>query len=126
MSADAGPLVNAAAVPSFSREASPTTRSARPSSTPRPKPPALSLRASPAQVSPGQRITLTGDFRGHDGARLQVQRFESGWVDFPVQATVTGGSFSTYIITSRSGVNRLRVTDPASGRASPAVRVTVR
>jgi hypothetical protein len=98
-------------------------------SSPRPtkkKPPAIELKASPPAPAAGERITLTGTYRGHDGARLQVQRFDGGaWVDFPVQATVTGGVFSTYIVTTRTGVNRLRVTDPADGRRSAAVRVTV-
>ncbi len=42
-----------------------------------------------------------------------------------MQATVTAGAFSTYITTSRTGVNRLRMADPAGGQASAAVRVTV-
>jgi len=102
----------------------PTARPASPSPTK--KPPAIELEVSPTEVAPGERITLTGSYRGHDGARLQVQRLDGGsWTDFPVQTTVTGGVFSTYIITSRTGVNRLRMADPAGGRASKAVRVTV-
>jgi hypothetical protein len=105
--------------------------SSRPTRTPAPpevkKKPAIELRASPLEVAANERITLTGSYRGHDGVRLQIQRFDGGaWGDFPVQATVTGGVFSTYIITSRSGVNRLRVADPAGGPTSKAVKVTVR
>jgi hypothetical protein len=99
--------------------------SATPSATPTKKPRAITLRASPLQVSANERINLTGSSRGTVGAQLQVQRFESGWVDFPVTATVRGGVFGTYIYTGRSGVNRLRVLDPTTGRASNVVRVTV-
>ena len=106
----------------------------RPSSTPRSTPsatpsrrpkPALTLRATPLQVGANQRITLTGSYRGNGGSALQVQRFEGRWTDFPVTVTVTAGRFSTYITTGHTGVNRLRVLDPTTGRASDPVRVTV-
>jgi hypothetical protein len=106
-----------------SRSTGPTSSPSAPASK---KPRAIELQASPLQVAPNERITLTGSYRGHDGARLTVQRFDAGaWGDFPVQATVTAGVFSTYITTSRTGVNRLRMADPAGGEASAAVRVTV-
>lgn len=90
------------------------------------KPLAIKLRASPPEVVAGERITLTGSYRGHDGARLQVQRYDGGaWGDFPVQTTVAGGEFSTYITTSRTGINRLRMADPAGDVTSQVVRVTV-
>ena len=85
----------------------------------------ISLQAFPERVSPNERINLTGVYQGAEGARLQVQRFDGGWTDFPVSTSVSGGQFSTYIFTGRSGVNRLRVVDEASGRKSNAVRVTV-
>lgn len=91
----------------------------------RPARPALTLRATPAQVAAGEPITLTGRYRGHDGDSLQVQRFSGGWEDFPVQATVRSGRFSTYITTTRTGANRLRVLDRGTGAASAPVRVTV-
>jgi hypothetical protein len=86
----------------------------------------FSLQVTPEQVAPNERITLTGHYPGHDGAQLQVQRFETGWVDFPVHATVSAGAYSTYILTGRSGVQRLRMADPTGDRASNPVRVTVR
>lgn len=102
--------------------------SARPSSRATRKPVGIELRATPSEVAAGERITLSGSYRGRDGARLQVQRFQGGWVDFPVETTASGGVFSTYIITSRTGVNRLRmkVTDPVGGGTSGPVEVTVR
>ena len=88
---------------------------------------AIALEVSPDQVGAGEQINLTGTYRRGDGATLQVQRFESGgWIDFPVDTTVTGGRFSAYILTGRTGLNRLRMQDAATGRVSNVVRVTVR
>jgi hypothetical protein len=97
------------------------------SPSPSPKPKAISLQATPLKVAPGQRVTLSGVYVKHEGATLQVQRFEpgGGWTDFPVTTAVVGGQFTTYITTSRPGVNRLRVADPAAGKVSNAVRVTI-
>jgi hypothetical protein len=101
--------------------------SGTPSRTPTRRPRnGISLRAAPTEVAANERITLTGSYRGHPGVTLQVQRFDGGWVDFPVTVTVNGGTFSTYITTGRTGVNRLRVVDPASPTPSNAVRVVVR
>lgn len=119
-----------------SAEASPdegesATESASPSPSPteEPPPPAprkvISLSATPVSVSPMQDIYLTGTFPGGEGARLQVQRYEGGWVDFPTTASVSGGTFTTFVRTGRAGVNRFRVVDPDSGKASNAVSVRV-
>jgi hypothetical protein len=54
-----------------------------------------------------------------------VQRFENGWVDFPVSTSVSGGLFDTYVFSGREGLNRFRVIDPDSGRRSNPVRVTI-
>lgn len=87
---------------------------------------ALQLSASPAVAAPMQRVNLTGRYPGQDSVALQVQRLENGtWSDFPVQASVTMGTFQTYVETGRSGVNRFRVYDPSSGRASNVVSVTI-
>ncbi len=56
-----------------------------------------------------------------------MQRFEGGaWSDFPVTASVSGGQFATYVTTSHTGPQRIRVADKATHRTSNAVRVTVR
>ena len=102
---------------------SPSTRT--PSASPTKKPKEISLQAFPQQVSPNGRINLTGVYQGGEGARLQVQRFENGWVDFPVSTSVSGGAFSTYIYTGRSGPNRFRVVDKEADRFSNPVRVVV-
>jgi hypothetical protein len=87
----------------------------------------ITLQVYPQQVAPSQRINLTGLYTGGEGAKLQVQRFEGGsWSDFPVTTSVTGGQFSTYVTTSHTGPQRLRVADKAADRTSNAVRVTVR
>ena len=86
----------------------------------------ISLQAFPQEVSPGERITLTGVYPAGEGATLQVQRFEGTWTDFPVSATVSGGIYNTYILTSRTGEARFRVTDKALNRSSNPVTVTIR
>ena len=87
----------------------------------------ISLQAFPTSVSPGERINLTGVYPAAEGAVLQVQRFEGGWTDFAtVTARVSGGIYSTYVLTSRSGPARFRMTDAASGKSSNPVTVTVR
>jgi len=86
----------------------------------------ITLSASPQSVSEMERIDLTGRYRGGSGATLQVQRFEGGsWDDFPVTVTVSGGSFSTYVLSGRTGQNRFRVLDHSAGRASNPVTVRI-
>jgi hypothetical protein len=87
--------------------------------------PVISLSASPLQVAAMERIYLTGTYPGGEGASLQVQRKEGGWSDFPVSASVSGGTFSTYVITGRTGVNKFRVVDTGSGKKSNPVTVRV-
>ncbi len=105
------------------------TSAATPSASPsaKPKKPELqiSLQGFPDHVAPGQRISLTGTYPGAEGATLQVQQFQQGWSDFPVTATVSGGIFTTYVITSRTGPQRFRVVDQASGRHSNDVQIAV-
>ena len=86
----------------------------------------ISLSATQQSVSPMQQIDLTGTYPGGEGAILQVQRFESGeWSDFPVTMSVSGGTFATYVQTSRVGPNRFRVVDTDSDVTSNEVTVTV-
>jgi hypothetical protein len=87
--------------------------------------PAINLTVNPVRVSPMERINLSGTYRGGDGATLQVQRFEDGWRDFPTTASVSGRTFATYVMTGRSGRNRFRVVDEASGKRSNPVTVRV-
>jgi hypothetical protein len=94
--------------------------------SPEPQEKGITLQLFPQQVSPGQRINITGVYSNGEGATLQVQRFEHGsWSDFPVTTTVSGGQFATYITTSHTGPQRFRVTDKSADRRSNAVRVTV-
>jgi hypothetical protein len=86
---------------------------------------AITLQAFPSEVSPGERINLSGVYPAGEGAVLQVQRFENGWTDFPVNANVSGGIYNTFILTSRTGKARFRVIDHALNRASNPVTVTV-
>jgi len=122
----ASPEIGFPAPEELSGAASPSASpSPTPSETPTKKSKAISLQAFPGQARPNERINLTGVYGGAEGARLQVQRFEGRWVDFPVGASVTGGTFHTWVTTGREGRNRFRVVDKASGRTSNPVRVTV-
>ncbi|GAA2139060.1 hypothetical protein GCM10009844_07570 [Nocardioides koreensis] len=86
----------------------------------------ISLSAGQTAVSPMQQIDLTGVYPGGEGAILQVQRFTSGaWTDFPVTASVSNETFSTYVQTSQTGVNRFRVVDTDTGLESNEVKVTI-
>jgi hypothetical protein len=87
---------------------------------------AIALSSAQVSVSPMQQIDLTGTYPTGEGAILQVQRFESGaWADFPVTASVSGGSFATYVQTSRPGPNKFRVIDTDTQVTSNEVTVTV-
>jgi hypothetical protein len=87
----------------------------------------LSLSAGQTAVSPMEQIDLTGVYPGGEGAILQVQRFTAGsWQDFPVTVSVSDETFSTYVQTSQTGVNRFRVVDTDSHRMSNEVRITIR
>ena len=95
-----------------------------PSSNRRSKP--ITLFAAPQQVAPGERINFNGVYNGGEGATLQVQRREGGsWNDFPVTASVRGGSFETWIITSKSGPSRFRMYDESADRTSNVVKVKI-
>jgi hypothetical protein len=88
---------------------------------------AISLSAAATEVGPMEEIYLTGVYPGGEGAVVQVQRFEDGkWTDFPVDAVVSGTTFSTYVQTAQVGVNRFRVRDTEGPDASNEVRVKVR
>ena len=96
-----------------------------PEPTPTKPPKAVTLQIVPPQAASGERVDLSGAYPGGEGAVLQVQRFESGWVDFPVTATVSSGQYRTYIYTERVGKNRFRMLDKASGQASNIAVLTI-
>ena len=86
----------------------------------------ISLSSAQQSVSPMQQIDLTGTYQAGEGAILQVQRMENGsWSDFPVTMSVSGGTFATYVQTSRTGPNKFRVVDTDSDVVSNEVTVTV-
>jgi hypothetical protein len=92
----------------------------------KPKPSKITLFVAPQQVSSGGRINFNGVYEGGDGATLQVQRRDGGsWSDFPVTASVRGGSFETWIMTSRAGATKFRVYDDSADRASNVVTVQI-
>ncbi|MFD1826447.1 MULTISPECIES: hypothetical protein [Mumia] len=99
-----------------------------PPTTSSPKPKDPRFEASSDAVGPGERIEFTG--RAPElgaGSTLQVQRREGQdgeWGDFPVTATTRkGGTFSTWIVTSRTGSWEFRVV--GDGFTSPSARVEI-
>lgn len=86
----------------------------------------INLSAGQTSVAPMQQIDLTGTYPTGEGAILQVQRLENGsWSDFPVTMSVSGSTFATYVMTSRSGENTFRVIDTDTQVTSNEVKVTV-
>lgn len=128
--ADAGPsLFLPSPVPTQSSAAASAAPQAA-SSAPKPHraPKQITLQSGASSVGSMQRIDLSGIYPRGEGAVLQVQRLGAGntWEDFPVTAAVSGGTFSTYVQTGRSGVQKFRVRDSDSGLVSNVVSVTVR
>ncbi len=90
------------------------------------KQPPISLSLGALQVPAMQEIDLTGVYPGGEGAILQIQRFEGGaWADFPATISVSDETFSTYVLTGQTGVNRFRVADTETSAVSNEVKVTV-
>jgi hypothetical protein len=90
---------------------------------------AISLSAAVTEVRPGEPIDLSGVYPGGEGATLVVQRLEDGdWVDFAdgdVTARVSNETFSTYVLTERTGLNTWRVRDSKTDEVSNEVRVQI-
>ena len=90
---------------------------------------AISLSAAVTEVRPGEPIDLSGVYPGGEGATLVVQRLEDGeWVDFAdgdVTASVSNETFSTYVLTERTGLNTWRVRDAKTDEVSNEVRVRI-
>jgi hypothetical protein len=86
----------------------------------------IQLAVSPVMARPNERVNLTGTYRKADNVGLQVQRFEDGkWRDFGVSATVSVGTFETYVMTGQSGEHRFRMFDPRTKQGSNVVLVTI-
>lgn len=87
---------------------------------------AITLSQGAFEVSSGQELYLSGVYPKGEGASLDIQvRSQGGeWTDFPVDTTVSNGTFSTYVYTSKTGELEWRVIDKASGKTSNAVKVS--
>lgn len=104
--------------------ASPTVETVDPSSSATTS--EISLTAGQVSVSAMQQIDLTGTYATGEGAILQVQRLEGGvWQDFPVTASVSNQTFTTYVQTGQTGENTFRVIDTDTDLFSNEVVVTV-
>ncbi|WP_372735789.1 hypothetical protein [Nocardioides sp.] len=87
----------------------------------------IALSAALTNVGPGEPIDLSGVYPGGEGAVLAVQRFSGGkWEDFvDVTTKVSNETFSTYVVTSRTGTSRWRMRDTATDDVSNEVRVEI-
>ena len=86
----------------------------------------ISLSSAETSVASFQKIYLTGTYPRGEGAILQVQRLEGEkWTDFPVTISVGGGTFSSYVQTSHTGINEFRVIDTDTETTSNTVKVEV-
>lgn len=107
------------------------TRSGSPDVTettkePKKKERAITLQAGQTAVGNFERIDLSGVYPGGEGAILQVQRMEDGvWTEFDATIPVSNETFVTYVQSARTGVNKFRVVDNATGDASNPVTVKV-
>jgi hypothetical protein len=120
-SSPSGPTITLGSDPTQSGSSRPSPKIHKPKKR-------ISLQAGQPSVAPMARIDLTGTYPGGEGAVLNVQKFSNGsWQDFySISATVTNGTFATYIQTGTPGVNRFRVTDSDTHLSSNQVRVTIR
>jgi hypothetical protein len=117
-----GPLITLAPDPGGSGSSQPTEQPTKEQTPDK----AITLSAGQTEVGPMGQIDLTGVYPQGEGAILQVQRLQAGaWVDFPVTASVSNETFSTYVQTSQLGMNKFRVVDTDTGLESNVVRVRV-
>lgn len=92
----------------------------------------LSLTADTESIAPNNEINLDGSIEsGEEGVGLRLERSLDGgdWTEFDLTTPLTTnaeGTFSTYVVTGREGVNAFRVvrTDDESV-VSNEVEVTV-
>ncbi|MGC4110342.1 MAG: hypothetical protein QM747_07965 [Nocardioides sp.] len=116
--------------PSITLGSSPSSTTSDDTSSPTIKKPKkkISLQAGETSVAPMGRINLSGTYPGGEGEVLNVQKFSNGsWQGFySISATVTNGTFQTYIQTGTPGMNRFRVIDSDTQLASNEVRVQIR
>ncbi|UDY23211.1 hypothetical protein [Nocardioides sp. Kera G14] len=121
---DTGPLITLSSEPLADDSA---TASENPATeTPAQEVKQITLQVGSSTVGSMERIDLSGAYTGGEGAVLQVQRREGGkWTDFPVTASVSGDTFSTYVQTGRTGKQEWRVIDTDSKLASNSVTVTI-
>lgn len=120
-----GPLITLAPEPGESSPtASPSAKAEEKGKKQKRRP--ITLSTSSRSVSSQSEFELSGSYRKGEGAILQVQRKVDGaWVDFPVTASVTDGTYSVPVQSSQTGANQFRMIDSDSGRASNVVKVNI-
>lgn len=132
-------LINATGLKGVSMPPVPTPSvTSTPTPTPTPTPsgnaptadnPAPTLTTTNTDISPGEKLRLSGSFPELDkGATLQVQIKDKGgvWEDFPITTkTGDGGAYTTIIYTTRTGERQIRMLHKATDTKSPVIMITV-
>lgn len=85
------------------------------------------LETSQEAVGAMEQFELRGEYRGGDGASLQVERNTGdGWENFPIDPIwVEAEEFSTPIQSSRTGENKFRLRDTDTGELSNVVEIDI-
>lgn len=89
------------------------------------KKPAITLSQGSFEVAPGEKLYLSGIYPGGEGAVLDIEyRIDRGaWTDFPIDASVSGETFSTYVETYKTGAFEWRMVDASAKKVSNVVKV---
>lgn len=124
---------NLSAGPDAAANAPPATATS-PSPTPTTPASSINLTAEKASVSPNEQIQMSGTLEPAEaGVDLIVERSLDGgeWGPFPdaddpvTVTTEDDGTFSTWVVTSRTGENRFRLVGEVAGKQLESEPVTV-
>lgn len=86
----------------------------------------LAVEAGATQARRLDAVPLTGSYRPGATLRVQLADSDGEWSSYPLSIVVDDeGHFSTFVELGRTGPNRLRMVEPATGVTSNEVVVTV-
>ncbi|QIX25380.1 hypothetical protein ncot_01335 [Nocardioides sp. JQ2195] len=122
-----GPLVTLPEAESSEQGTDEKTGKAKPDKKKSEKPKdQITLSPGASQVTPGEELYLSGVYPTGEGAVLDIEiRLEGqSWREFPVDVSVSGATFTTYVITSQVGRIQWRVVDKERNLKSNAISVT--
>lgn len=85
----------------------------------------ITLSQGASEVASGAKLYLSGLYPTGEGSVLDIEQRRGGgsWVDFPVDANVSGGTFAVYVSTSATGDVEWRMVDKSRSVKSNVVEV---